>query len=233
MKKFIFICSIALGLTACKQQGDTTTPKGVIIESVIALSEARTQDFLRLLSGRAAEKLSTADHQQQLLNSLGNIKKITLGNETVISSGVFGSSRVTVSEIPVIRGSQTIYNVSVQCIETATSSSHEVCSTHSNYPTEPIHDHNRPPRYHGGNNDSGNNNSDSGSNDSGWITPGDSHEADNSSGPSEDGHKPGNQDPDRPPRLSTNLDYTVNDSTDCHMVYDSNTYTNCKITDLR
>lgn len=233
MKKLMFICVAIAALTSCKQgEGNTTTPKGIIIEAVTALSEKRSSDFTKLLSGAAAQKYSSAQVQQDLLKSLGDVRKITLGDEKVISSASSANSVMTISAVDVIKSGHAIYSVVTQCIETTTTSTRTICHSNDPHPYHPPH--NDYPS-HGGGYDNGSSNGgydNSNDNSGGYITPGLTHEVDPSTPPSEDGRKPGNDDPTKPPRYMTNWSYDNGNGETCSDVTDSNTSVDCKIIDL-
>lgn len=237
MKRLAMLFAVMTVFAACSEEkGDTRTPKGIIIEAVRALSEERAKDFAAFLSGAAAQKYSSPQMQESLLNSLGDVRKLKLSSERVVSHNSHGNTTTTVSQIDVLKSGKVAYVVTTQCAETrtTTSSTHEVCRdlnppSHHTY-NPPSHDSN-PPRYDGSNDD----------HHGGYITPGSSHEPDYDSGSNgDDGHKPGNQDPDRPPRFLT--EWSMNGSShydqygrECHD--ETNTYTNtsvsCKIIDLQ
>lgn len=228
MKKIVFICAAIAALTSCKQgEGNTTTPKGVIIEAVKALSQNRSSEFMRLLSGAAAQKYGSQQAQQELLRSLGDVRKVTLGDEKVLSNISSADSVITTSAIDVVKSGHTIYSVVTQCIQTTTSSTHTIC--HSRPDRPPQNDYNPPSHggggYHGGY-DNGNDRG------GGYITPGVTHEVDPATPPSEDGRKPGNDDPTRPPRYMTEFSYDNGFDQICSDVTDSNTFIDCKIIDL-
>ena len=247
MKRILFVCAVLSALTACKEQkGDTVSPTGIIIEAVTALSQNRSADFNQLLSGVAAQKYSSVEIQKDLLKSLGDVRKITLGTEKILSHDVTPNVKSTVSTVDVIKSGNAIYTVITRCDQVTTHSSHTVCPAPPAPYYPPSHDHDYyPPSHHnsgggyGGGHSSGGGGSwggnDSGSSSGGgYITPGVTHEVDNSSGPSDDGHKPGNNDPDRPPRFGVTFGTSVDfSSSDCYEVPDSSVSVSCKIIDLQ
>lgn len=225
MKKLMFICAAIAALTSCKQgEGNTTTPKGIIIEAVTALSQKSSSDFTKLLSGAAAQKYSSAQAQQDLLKSLGDVRKITLGDEKVISNISSGDSIITVSAVDVLKSGHAIYSVVTQCIQTTTTSTHTICHSNDPRPYHPPHDDYPSNPSHGG--------YDNGNSHGGYITPGPTHEVDPSTPPSDDGRKPGNDDPTKPPRYMTNFSYDNGLGQTCSDETDSNTSVGCTIIDL-
>lgn len=234
MKQLILICAAMAALTACNEQdANTSTPKGIILVGVKALSEHRTNDFNSLLSGVALSKYGSPMIQDELLKSLGDLRQITLGQEQVHSNQSHGNSIVTISSVDVYKAGNPVYTVVTQCVQTTTSSTHTVCTPH-----QTPHDNYYPPSHGGGHHNGGGYNNGGGytggSNDGGgYITPGITHEVDPSTPPSDDGHKPGNQDPDRPVRFDSIYNFQNGRGEDCYDTTDSNTYVSCKIIDLQ
>jgi len=230
MKKILFMCAIAAALTSCKQdqRGDITTPKGVIIEAVRALTENRSADFNAFLSAAALNKYGKPSVQQALLKSLGDVRQIKLSDEKVLSHNTHGNSTVTVSQIGVLKDGSEIYTVTTQCTQTTTTSTHTSCHDHYYPPSHehdyypPHHDYNPPSHDNGGFHDDG----------PGYITPGVTHEVEPGSS-SDDGHKPGNNDPDRPPRFLTTMSWTNSSGQECDDYTDTNTSVVCKIIDIQ
>ncbi|MBC7466719.1 MAG: hypothetical protein H7256_12070 [Bdellovibrio sp.] len=233
MKRILFVCAVLSVLSACKQQkGDTVSPTGIIIEAVTALSQNRSDDFNKLLSGVAAQKYNSPEIQKDLLKSLGDVRKITLGAEKILSHDVTPNVTSTVSSVDVIKSGNAIYTVITRCDQVTTHSSHTVCPAPA-VPYYPPSHHNGGGGFGGGHSSSGGGGSWGGS-DSGYITPGVTHEVSPSSGSGDDGHKPGNNDPDRPPRFGVTFDTSVDfSSSDCYEVPDSSVTVSCKIIDLQ
>jgi len=233
MKKF-FVFAILASLVACKQKGDTRSSEGIIIAAVQALSEGNADVFKSLLSERALEQYGRVDQQQQLKQQLGNVRQLQISKETVLSHSTLGNSTMTVSQIDVSKSGRIIYNVITRCTETRTTSTRQVCNTYD--PNPPLrydhgddydHGHQGGGGYDGGY-DHGNDN-DGG----GHATPGPSHPAQGDD--NGDGHKPGNQDPDRPGRFpiieAAYSNYGL--VTECHDVTNTDVSVSCKIIDLK
>ena len=225
--KQILLCGFMLTLlVACKEKGDTTTPKGTIISAVQALSSKKTEQFKALLDERALEQYGTKEQQKQLLKEFGNVRDLKLGEEKVISHKKKGSTVTTVSSVDVLRDSQIVRTVIVKCQEVTTQTTTRVCKP--TYPTYPDHDDDNghwrpdptpPPRYEPEPDDD-------------YLTPGRPHEP-TPGAPSDDGHKPGNQDPDRPPRFPIVNFRAISSGETCEDVVDTNIVVSCKIIDLK
>ncbi len=243
MKKLLVLATLA-ALVACKQKGDTTTPKGIIITAVQALSEGRIQDFKNVLAEGALQKYAAADQQEQLKNQLGNMRSLQLSDEKILSHSTLGNSTKTVSQVDVLRSGNIVYNVITRCTETTTSTTRSVCHTYNppDYNNRNGYDHGGYQggggNYDGGNggsyrsgNDGGSNNGGGGTNHD-YVTPGSSHE---SGGSGDGGSKPGNEDPNRPGRFpmieATSTSLSV--SSECEDVVDQNTTVSCKIIDVK
>jgi mRNA-degrading endonuclease RelE of RelBE toxin-antitoxin system len=224
MKKVI-LCTVLLATTlvACKQNGDSRTPKGIIISAIQALNAKKTNDFKNLLSERALEKYGSEQNQKALLKELGNLKKLKLGDEKVISQTTMGNTTTTLSSVDVMQSGQLIRVVETRCQETTTQSSRLVCRHDQVDHSDDYYD--RPGYEHDRGNDNDNDD---------YLRPGPSHPVEPDRG-SSDGRKPGNQDPDRPGRypMITEVSYANEISSDCEYVDDYDTSVNCKIVELK
>ncbi len=216
MKKLVLLGLILSVLSGCGGDDNSGTPDGVIKKAAKALSKSDERQFLSLLTGPALEKFQTADQQQVLLNTLGPVKKIKLGQPRVVSTVGNSSDSTTLYDVDVMRGSQIIYQVASVCRRVESTSTHLHCPA-------PPQDHNRPDPWPGHNNGGGHSGGghSGGGSSGGGITP----------GPSNPG---GNGDPDRPPRFPGLMaEESFSRADGCYDVVSHYVDTTCKIKDVR
>jgi hypothetical protein len=224
MKKIFVFAALAF-LVACKEKGDTRTPKGIIITAVQALSEGNTEKFKGLLADRALQNYGTAAQQSQLKSELGDVRQLGLSSEKILSHSTQGNSTTTISQVDVMKSNQVVRNVITRCVQTSSTYTHQVCHTYDPNPG-----------YSGGGYDNGDNGNYGGGysgGDGGYEVPGPSHPA--TGGGSDDGHKPGNQDPDRPGRypIIVTAEWSYDQTTECHDETSSDVSVSCSIIDLK
>jgi hypothetical protein len=226
LKNLVIICAIFTAVISFKAEAASNAVRSTTNSAMDALKQGRGDIFVQLLAGRAKQMYSTQQSQQLLLNRFGNFKKVTFGDQHLLSDKMIGDTEISLFSMDIFKDDINIFTTIYQCSTRAYLTTHTVCTT-----PEPIYNHDHG-NYGGGRHNHGGG-YDGGSygrnDDSGFITPGLTHEVPSGSS-SDDGHKPGNQDPDRPGRFADSL-FLFNDQY-CHEETQTSYDDACLITDM-